>query len=223
MTPEEFVARYPRLYHMAEQGCWLSVRQYGLLSTTGLLDLFQVSGEARRRIESERRPESVEIRHPTYGKAVIRDQKPLSEANLLACLTGMTPTEWYEYLNRHVFFWPTEKRLRTLLAARAYRAKPHTVITVDTKALLERHGSKVILSPINSGATVYGGSPRGRDTFSTLSGYPDTIWRQRGVAEVAVEYSVPDIAEITLSVVNWTDGQAGQTIYAHTGHQPPGG
>jgi hypothetical protein len=223
MTPDEFVARYPRLYHLAESGSWPSIRERGLLSTTALLDLFGVNGEMRCRIESERRPETIKIGHPVHGLAVIRDQKPLSEPALLACLTDMSPTEWYERLNSLVFFWPTEKRLQALLGARAYRGKSHTVITVDTRQLRDRYGLKVVLSPINSGATVYGGSPRGSSTFASLSDVPDVLWRERRVAEVAVEHSVADIADITLSVVDWTDGQPGQTIYAHAGDQPPGG
>ncbi len=63
----------------------------GLLSTSGLLDLFEVEGSKREQIESERRPESITITHPKHGTAVIRDQKPMREAAIASCLTDMTP------------------------------------------------------------------------------------------------------------------------------------
>ena len=49
ITHEEFVRRYPRLYHMAQVGSWPSIERNGLLSTSALLDLFQIKGEARKR------------------------------------------------------------------------------------------------------------------------------------------------------------------------------
>ena len=49
LTPEYLAQRWPRLYHMAEAGSWESVKRHGLLSTTALLDLFEVSGDRTRR------------------------------------------------------------------------------------------------------------------------------------------------------------------------------
>ena len=91
LTPDEFAARYPVLFHMAADNSWDSISRYGLLSTSRLLDLFEVDGAQRHSIESAHRPESVEIRHPEHGVATIRDQKPMSEKALLGCLNQMTP------------------------------------------------------------------------------------------------------------------------------------
>lgn len=162
VTPEEFTARHPYLYHMAEQGSWASIQQHGLLSTTALLNLFEITGPERQAIESTRRPVSVQIRHPEYGVAVIRDQKPMREMSLRSCLIDMEPQEWYELLNRRVFFWPTLERLTGLLNARAYRNNPQLVIEVDTFILLEQRLNQTTLSPINSGSTIYTPVPRGR-------------------------------------------------------------
>lgn len=43
VTPEELANLYPRLYHMAEPGSWESIRRYGLLSTSSLLSLFEIT------------------------------------------------------------------------------------------------------------------------------------------------------------------------------------
>jgi hypothetical protein len=194
----DFVGHYPRLYHMAQDGAWDSIRGHGLLSTSALLDLFEINGDLRRQIESCHRPKSVEIKHPLHGTAVIRDQNPMRERPLLKCLCDMSPREWYELLNRKVFFWVTEQRVEQLLGARMYRKSAHIVITLDTDSILKAHQSRITLSPINSGSTLYNPRPRGADTFLPLDEYPfenrrDKAGLARAVAELAVDYSVPDI------------------------------
>jgi hypothetical protein len=190
---------------MAEAGTWDSIRRHGLLSTTGLLDLFEKSGRERMQIESEWRPESVTITHPKHGKAVIRDQKPMRGGAISSCLIDVTPHQWYEILNRRVFFWLSRKRLLTLLNARAYRDKVHCVLTVDTSRLIDRHIHKVTLSPINSGSALYNPRPRGRRTFQSLADYPYEDRRKlRGyddaIAELAVDYAIEDIKDLVVRV-----------------------
>jgi len=197
---ERLISRYPTLYHMAEDGSWESIRRHGLLSTSALLDRFEVEGEERLALESARRPEIVRVEHPEHGVAFIRDNKPMQEKALEKCLLGMTPREWYEHLNRRVFFWVERKRLLKLLGARAYRDRPHLVLEVDTAGLLERHVERVSLSPINSGATfALGPAPRGPETFRGIADHPD----REPIVELSVDYSVPDIADFTLRVGRW--------------------
>ena len=199
---------------MAEDGSWESIRRIGLLSTTALLDRFEIRGERRWEIESSRRPEIVEIEHPELGKAFVRDNKPMQEKTLERCLTGMTPREWYEVLNRRVFFWVDEKRLIKLLGARAYRDRPHLVLEIDTAELLRRHSDRVSISPINSGATfTMKPAPRGPDTFKRIPDHPDS----KPVVELTVDYAVPDIADFTLSVSRWFGAERLEEIYTWAG------
>ena len=206
MEAAELIERYPRVYHMAEDHSWPSIERHGLLSTSALLDLYEISGAARRAIESARRASSVTITHQRHGTAVVRDQKPMHESALARCLDDeMTPAQWYRLLNAKVFFWPTEERLQGMLNARPYRDLSHTVLTVDTEQLLARHEGKVWLAPINSGSTLYNPSPRGRHTFRRIGDYPfEERRRARGwanaVAEIAVDRSVPDIATCVVRV-----------------------
>jgi hypothetical protein len=185
---------------MAEDGSWESIRRLGLLSTTALLDRFEVDAEHRVAVESARRPEMVRIEHPGHGEAWIRDNKPMLESVLVRCLSGMDPREWYETLNRRVFFWPDRQRLLKLLGARAYRARPHLVLEVDTARLLRRHARHVTLSPINSGATfTMNPAPRGPDTFRRIADHPEG----KPVVELSVDYAVPDVEDFVLSVGRW--------------------
>jgi len=205
MKPELLAEKFPRLFHMADRDAWPSIQKHGLLSTTALLDLFGVSGEQRRALESQHRPECVTIQHPKHGTAVIRDQKPMDDKGLTRCLQGVSPTEWYEILNRRTFFWLTEDRLERLLSAGAYRDKQHCVLTVDTRALVERHLDRITLSPMNSGCTKPMPHPRGRDCFLPVRDYPYDAWAKKrrkidAVVELVVDYSVPDVAEMVLAV-----------------------
>jgi Family of unknown function (DUF7002) len=218
MKASEIAEYYPRLYHMAEAGSWESISRHGLLSTRSLIDLFDVDGAARDAILRHRRPASVRLEHPVHGEAVVRDQIPLSESRLAACLTDMTLEEWLDALNSRVFFWLDEAHLQTLLGARAYRDTEHDVITVDTSRLLDRYAEGVTLSPINSGATLYTPPRRGPNTFLPIAAYPfDERRRARGVAsaivELAVDGGVSNIREVAVRVERRGVRSAGRLIW----------
>ncbi len=184
---------------MAERGSWPSIFQHGLLSTSALLDRWQISGEKRVAIEAERRPGNVVIEHPILGRAVIRDQKPMDDAGLRRCLQdGLAPTDWYRLLNARVFFWLTRTRLTRLLTARPYRHLEHDVLELDAAELVAAYRATITLSPINSGATKPFARARGRDTFLSITDYPYSGWRARRVAgervvELGILGGVPDV------------------------------
>jgi hypothetical protein len=208
---DELIRYYPQLYHMAEPGSWPSIREHGLLSASALLDLFEVQGPERYAIESMRRPAPVTIQHPRLGTAVIRDQIPLTESKLVKVLDGMTPREWYELLNRHVYFWPTRQRLERLLGARAYRARPHTILEIDTRTLVEEHADRIRLAPINTGSTLFNPPRRGPQTFLTIADFPFEERRkkyglQAAIGEVSVEFAVTDILDLVERAIDWSDG-----------------
>lgn len=217
MTAAELAEIYPRLFHMAEDGSWRSIREHGLLSTKALLELFDVGPQERRALLNARRPESVLLVHPEHGTAVVRDNKPLSDAKLLRALTGFSIEEWYRLLNEMVFFWLREERLKVLLGARAYRDRSHTVIIVSTQSLLAAHARRVRLSPINSGSTAYRAAPRGPETFRRLSEYPFAERRKShgrdAIVELAVRDGVADIEQHALSVERWKGDVKVRTLW----------
>ena len=217
ITVEALAERYPRLYHMAVGDSLESIFRHGLLSTTALLDLFEVQEPAREIIEGRRRPASVPITHPTHGRATIRDQKPMSEKKLAKSLRdGLTPPAWYRRLNDKVFFWLTEKRLETLLNAREYRNTRRLVLTVDSRPLLEVYREKVVLSPMNSGNTSPFAHPRGADTFLPLDRYPFEDRRKRGlepVVELGVLGGIPDIKTYIISADELSETSVRKRVY----------
>jgi hypothetical protein len=188
---------------MAESGSWDSIVEHGLLSTSALLDLYQVQGEERLVIESQRRPVSVTLHHDQHGTAVVRDQKPLLAAVLNKTLKDATISEFCEVLNSQVYFWVNKARLEKLRNAPPYRHRPHLILELDTAELVRRHKSAIRLSHLNSGATHPAANyPRGPGTFQPFESYP---WAARAavnarepVVEMAVLYSVADASELVL-------------------------
>lgn len=219
VSVEELSVTYPRLYHIAQEGSWPGIQEHGLLSTEALVDLFDVDEALRNALLCARRPDSVSIHHPDFGHAIIRDQKPLIESRLRTALRdGLTPRDWYALLNRKTFFWVSEERFERLRTARAYQALRQTLIVVDCAKLLSRHAERVTLCPINSGATRPFAWARGKNSFLPMKDYPfEDFRRKRGrknaVAELSVDYSVPDIRDFVISVSELGGGRPDRKIW----------
>lgn len=218
VTTAALANAYPRLYHMAALGAWPSIRRHGLLSTSTLLDLFEITGAARKTLERTHRPTSTVIRHPRLGTATVRDQIPMSDSGLERALRdGITPPDWYELLNERVFFWLNEERLERMLSAAAYRDQSHTVLVLDTESLVSHNVERVRLSPLNSGCTKPFPHPRGRTTFLPISEYPfaERVRRARAnaVVELAVIEGVRDIERHVIEVRNRSADDYGEVIW----------
>lgn len=209
MNEEDFTRLYPNLYHIAEGGSWPSIRQFGLESTSALLDRFEITGSDRISIESQHRAIPVPLEHDKYGSAMIRDQTPISDTKLASCLDGMTNTEWYTLLNGFVFLWPSSRRRNGMLSS--YASRNHDVLTIDTKKFFALYGGTFLVSPINSGSTLHNPARRGRGTFVPLKSCPFEEWRRRKgkrpeeiIAEVVVPYRIAHVEEIVLKVESYS-------------------
>lgn len=204
---DELISNCPTLYHMAERGSWTAIRDYGLLSTTALLDLYHIDGPPRERIERQHRSASVPIKGEGLPGAVVRDQIPMSDSGLERALpTRIKPSDWYGILNAKVFFWLSLERLHRLTSAKSYRDVEHDVLEVDTKSLVTAYRERIWLCPINSGCTKPIPHPRDERAFLRIADYPYTHWRGRRkrterAVELAIDYSVPDIADHVKRVV----------------------
>lgn len=217
---EELLKDCPRLYHMAEKDSWESIKKYGLMSTSALLDQYEITADKRESIEARHRPGSVSISAAGLPGAVVRDQKPMSDGGLERALRdNLTPTDWYKILNTKVFFWLTEERLWRLLSARAYRKKEHDVLILDSRSLISAHREQIWFCPINSGNTKPYPWPRGVDTFERIAAYPYSHWRKKRkagerVVELCVDHSVTDIMEHVLEVRRMLGSEIQSTLYS---------
>lgn len=206
MTPEDLAALHPRLFHVTQPECVDGILARGLLSTSRLLDRFEVRGEVRASIEAARRPARVTLAHAAHGTAIINDNTPLSEKALAACLDdGLSPADWLRMLNARVFFWASAEEVATLTGARLNRGRRLTVLVLDTLGLVRAHAGHVELCPINSGSTIRKPARRGKGTFTPLGAHPYATWRRlRGgldrVREVVVLGAVAPIAPHMIEV-----------------------
>jgi hypothetical protein len=209
METEELIERYPRLYHTSTAGSWESIKANGLWTTEQILKSSRLNEQTVDRMLYERRAHSVTLSHPVLGEMTVRDQKPLRLSFLEGSLLDMTAAEWLGTLNNRVFFWLHLDRLSRLMNAKHYRAMEQDVLTIDTRSLVEAHGERIRLSPMNSGATLFPNPPkRGSETFATIDGYPFDE-RRKGrplsdaIVELAVVDGVHDLSEYVVSVHRW--------------------
>ena len=214
MRADDLVGGYPRLFHIAWEGSWPSIRKYGLMSTKNLLKLYQVDKAEADSLVSEHRSHWVEIKREGLAPAVVRDQKPMSDEGVRRALgDDVEPSNWYRLLNSMVFFWPTKKRLLTMMRAEAYRGMRHDLIVVDTEKLLSLREDDVRLSPMNSGATKPFPHARNMDLFKRIQEYPfeERVRRCRlegAIAEVCVLEGVEEIGECVVEVGTVTVAEA---------------
>ncbi len=210
---------------MAESGSWPAIRDHGLLSTSALLSRYGVQDEARLAIEAQHRPECVMIVGAGLPNAVVRDQKPMSDGALLKCLDDdLTPADWYRMLNARTFFWLSRDRLRRLLNARAYRDRPQTVLTLETQSLVKAHASRIELSAINSGSTLFKPVQRGMRTFQAIDDYDYGLWRKKrgskdAVVELVVRDSVSEVEDHVIAVHDFVSGKFSE-IWRRSGADP---
>jgi len=202
MDIEELIARHPRVFHTMSATAWPSVQRHGLLSTQKLIDLFGLDAAERDRLLSAPRQQSTVLRAPGLPPAVIRDQKPMKfVAEKIDPDSSLS--EYLAAINSRVFFWASAERLDRLRQAKQYRTEEQVVLHVDTRALVERHGPRVELCRLNSGAVTQKNHPlRGHRSWLRIGDYPYDEYRRRygrdgALVEVTVLEAVPDILDLT--------------------------
>jgi hypothetical protein len=198
----ELIQRYPVLYHMASLGSWPMIQKHGLLSSSKLVELFEVPEPRRTQLLSTQRKGPEVLSHPNHGTATLRDQKPLSAKNLARCLRDCDPVSWYRLLNERVFFWLDRERLITLMSAAEYADKEHTVLQIDSSVIVETYADQIELAHMNTGNTRPFPHPRGRDTFSSLKDYDYERRRKLPNYSAVVELTVIGGVTEILKAVN---------------------
>lgn len=202
MDVEELIARHPQVFHTMSATAWPSVQRHGLLSTQKLIDLFGLDAAERDRLLSAPRKQSTVLRAPGLAPAVIRDQKPMKfVAEKIDPNSSLTA--YLAAINSRVFFWASAERLDRLRQAKEYRTEDQVVLHVDTRTLVERHGPRIELCRLNSGAVTQKNHPmRGHRSWLPIADYPYAEYSRRygrdgALVEVTVLDAVPDILDVT--------------------------
>lgn len=207
MRSKDLWHHYPVLYHIAWGGSWPSIKEHGLLSTKALLHLYGMGENEIAKLTRSRREHWIPINCAGRPRAVLRDQKPMTDEGLVRALRGTAePSQWYDLINSMVFFWPTKARLKTMITASAYKNVKHDVLVVDCETLVRMEHSNIRLSRMNSGCTKPMPHPRGMGLFKRVEDYPfperpSASVVAKAVAEVCVVDRVERVAKAVLKVV----------------------
>ncbi len=199
------------VFHMAEETNWPLIEQHGLLPAR---DLLRQAFPHRVGLDALHRPE-----HTVLPNGVrIRDQRPIPERALAACLVEMSPSQWYELINAHVFFWLDPDRLNRQRAACTSRAQ--VVATVSTADLLSAHARDSYVTPFNIGYALRRPARRGLGTLVPYSSWQRSGWvsetealdcasrsRTHPPAELLVRGSIPGFMRMVRKVVRLEPGE----------------
>ena len=195
-----------RAFHLADRDNWAAIQRDGLHSAAVLIARAGLRGRAARPFAGYR---DTGMQLPSGAR--LRDQRPMPPAALQRCLDdGLSPDDWYRLVNDKVFFWLDEDRLHRHVAACGKR--PQLIVTVDLRALVERHGSRAFVTPFNVGNARRRPAARGRRTFVPLAAWLTARWqseaepgaapraRSHRPAELAIAGSVPDLMALVVAV-----------------------
>jgi len=217
VRPEEFAREFPCLFHVADIRGWRSILDHGLLSVSAVCEALQLSAKHREKLESQRRTTLKLFEKQPLGTVVLREQGAIHPRALEAALVDMTVHDWYRELSRRVFFFPSAEAMRPLLETYHGQRLPQAVFRVDAARLLTKHAQDVSVSAINTGSAKRRATPRGAATFERLADfeYAAAPLRRHGIAEVTVDWAVPDFVEYVINVER-VDAQGSEQLW-----QPP--
>lgn len=184
-------------YHLAHKSNLESIRKYGLLSTSLLLNKIELEATRKMQIIEEHRPKNVIL----PGGLVIRDQSPMPPNALSKVLPeGMVPSDWYRLMNSFLFLWPDRERVERHRHAHGGDAEL-VLLVLDAKKIIQDLPERVFVSPINSGFALRKAAPRSEKTFVPSAEWLATGWPQEGngkrrprsflPVEIAIKDSLP--------------------------------
>lgn len=126
----------------------------------------------------------------------------MQETVLERCLTGMTPREWYETLNRGSSSGWTGSASSSC-SARGPTGTGRAWYSSWTPRGCCGGTGDVTLSAINSGYVRDEPGHRGPGTFRRIEGHPG----DRAVVELAMDHAVPGAADLTTRVIRRRSGE----------------
>jgi len=200
---DRFIQLRPFLYHVTARANQIALTRDRRIEPAAAL--FRRAG--RTDLLRWRRPDAVTVQ-VDGDQIVIKDQRPLIEANL--SLDGAWElADFVEYLNEHVFFWPGRSEGPIQAGVRLhgrYEASAPLVLRVPTRDLIEANPAvEPLFCPFNSGAPRHQGGRRARRGPRLFTPAADFPRRESEVIELAFRTAVglPDTTQIRVDDV-WT-------------------
>ena len=136
---------------------------------------------------------------------VLRDQGPLFARKDLASILGdgLTVADWVQTLNRRVYLFTDESKMRTLLDKYLGVDGAQEVVTFSPRRVLDICRSRIELSAQNTGAIARtSGTQKQRDTFVSIGLFPDNR-----PAEITVVDGMDDLSAVAFVERHHRDGR----------------
>jgi len=177
MDIEKFISTRQFLYHLTDKRNLPSILDtYTLKSTKVLVNESTLSGKANF-LKARRQDHYALVING--NQIFLRDQHPLSEKIVMKNMTpGWTFGDFVYSLNSRVFFWSTEKDLRSHYSRYEKKGEFPVILRVDTSEMIATNSIKPQFCKYNSGGPrchhsfPEGAAPRGVDTFLKAQTFP---------------------------------------------------
>lgn len=203
MTPDQFLARCPALWHVAPAGAWDRIRDTGLRTAAQLIDAADLDDVRRAELLEAPRAESVRL---TIDGAdvLLRDQAPLLRADLTKAIEpGFGVSAWIRELNRRVYLFADRAAMQKVLDKYVASDGAQDVITFSPLRLFEQEQHQIELSARNTGALARTTkATKGPDTFLSITRFPD-----RKPAEVTIVGGLNDLTPVVRAERHHADGR----------------
>ena len=193
MTIEAFARLRPVVVHVSHGDAWPQIQRHGLLTARTILEK-TVPDPIQRSLDlRERRSSGRDCTDITCGTFRLRDQKQMSDSTLSSCLEdGISAADWYETLNRRIFFWVNPIRGHALANAKATAKERKLVLKLDSEALLRCYLPYASLTTFNTGHSMRRPVRRSLQSFIPFQEYKGRIGE---AVELTIETDIPDVSE----------------------------
>ena len=200
MSPQEFAAAFPKLYHAAWPQARERIARDGLMSPLALCESMGLSDQETESILTTRRPAITDL----GSGVVLNDNSPLQLGPLRRALPEhLSPEDWMRALNSRVFLFPSRRAADAFTSVLRSRELARDVWELDGRELAEAHLDRLEITPFNTGAATRRPPYRDLDTFAKVRGLDLDEWRHRrrragrktpdSVREVCVFHSAPGV------------------------------
>ena len=191
MELQKFIDSRKYLYHLTDQTNLKSIlSDYNLKSTKELIKASNI--EKKAAFLRNRRLKHCPITINGFN-IMIRDQYPLNPVIAMKNMTkGWVFEDFVYHLNLRVFFWPTEKDLRSHYKRYENDNEYPMILRFETEEVVDINKAEPLFCKYNSGAPrchnsfKKGAAPRGENSFLRAIDYLDPIG---SVREVTYLYS----------------------------------
>ncbi len=202
VTPDQFLARCPALWHVAPAGAWDTIRETGLRTAAQLIDGSDLDETARTALHGTPRAEPVRL-SVDGADVVLRAQVPLVKADLTKALEpGLAVEDWVRELNRRVYLFADRAAMQKAVEKYVEADGAQDVIIFSPLRLFEQEQASIELSAQSTAAVGRKSDPaKGRDTFLSITRFPN-----RKPSEITLVDGLADLAPVVRAERHHADG-----------------